>query len=469
MPGYNLKNRHIYIAIFLALLLIPALTFSQVKEKEKPKPTTRILIVFDASQSMFGRWQSDMKIAIARKLLSNLLDSLKNVPDLELALRVYGHQKPFPPQDCDDTKLEIPFSKDNTDKIKYKLKTLVPKGTTPIASSLELAANDFTPCENCRNIIVLITDGIEECDGDPCAVSKALQKKGIALKPFIIGIGKDFSSAFSCVGTYFDASSEQEFHQALNIVISQALNSTTAQVNLLDFYGNPTETNVNMTFYDNFSGLIKYNFIHTMNNMGLPDTLVLDPLTNYNLVVHTIPPVEVDSIKLTPGKHSVIPVDVPQGYLTLKMVGNNLKNVNDIEAIVRQAGKMETLNIQSFNQTEKYIVGKYDMEVLCLPRLYINDIDVAQSSTTTVEIPQPGIAVIQTSANGYGSLYQENDNKLKWVYNLRGNTTQESLILQPGKYRVVFRTKYTNKSAYTVEKSFKVQSGSSVTVKLFRN
>jgi len=418
---------------------------------------------------MFGRWQSDMKITIAQKLLSNLLDSLKNVPDLELALRVYGHQKPFPPQDCDDTKLEIPFSKDNTDKIKYRLKTLVPKGTTPIASSLELAANDFTPCENCRNIIVLITDGIEECGGDPCAVSKALQKKGIALKPFIIGIGKNFSSVFNCVGTYFDASSEQEFHQALNIVISQALNSTTAQVNLLDSYGNPTETNVNMTFYDNFSGLVKYNFIHTMNNMGLPDTLVLDPLTNYNLVVHTIPPVEVDSIKLTPGKHSVIPVDVPQGYLTLKMAGNNMKNVSDIGAIVRQAGKMGTLNIQSFNQTEKYIIGKYDMEILCLPRLYINDIDIAQSSTTTVEIPQPGIAVIQILANGYGSLYQENDNKLKWVYNLRENTTQESLILQPGKYRVVFRTKHTKKSAYTVEKSFKVQSGSSVTIKLFRN
>lgn len=418
---------------------------------------------------MFGRWQSDMKITIAQKLLSNLLDSLKNVPDLELALRVYGHQKPFPPQDCDDTKLEIPFSKDNTDKIKYKLKTLVPKGTTPIASSLELAANDFTPCENCRNIIILITDGIEECGGDPCAASKALQKKGIALKPFIIGIGKDFSSAFSCVGTYFDASSEQEFHQVLNIVISQALNSTTAQVNLLDFYGNPTETNVNMIFYDNFSGLIKYNFIHTMNNKGLPDTLVLDPLTNYNLVVHTIPSVEADSIKLTPGKHTVIPVDVPQGYLTLKMVGNYAKNVNDIEAIVRQAGKMGTLNLQSFNQTEKYIIGKYDLEVLCLPRLYINDVDIAQSSTTTVEIPQPGIAVIQMSANGYGSLYHENDNKLKWVYNLKKNTTQESLILQPGKYRVVFRTKYTNKSAYTIEKSFKVQSGSSVTVKLFRN
>jgi len=410
-----------------------------------------------------------MKITIARKLLSNLLDSLKDIPDLQFALRVYGHQKQYPPQDCDDTKLEIPFAPGNTEKIKAKLKTLIPKGTTPIASSLELAAEDFTPCDNCRNIIVLITDGLEECGGDPCAVSKALQKKGIMLKPFIIGIGKDFSTAFSCVGTYFDASSEQEFQQALNIVISQALNSTTAQVNLLDSYGNPTETNVNMTFYDNFSGLVKYNFIHTLNNKGLPDTLTLDPLSMYNIVVHTIPPVEIDSVTLTPGKHTIIAVDAPQGYLNLKVGGNNSNAAKDVKAIIRQKDKMETLNLQSFGETEKYIVGKYDLEVLCLPRLYINDVDIAQSSTTTVEIPQPGIAVIMMSANGYGSVYQEDDNKLKWIYNLTENTTQESLILQPGKYRVVFRTKYTTRSAYTVEKSFKVTSGTSVSVKLFQN
>jgi len=425
--------------------------------------------VFDASQSMYGRWQSDMKITIAQKLLSNLLDSLKNVPNLELALRVFGHQKQFPPQDCDDTKLEIPFAKDNISRIKNKLKTITPRGTTPIASSLDASADDFTPCDNCRNIIILITDGMEECGGDPCAVSKNLQKKGIILKPFIIGIGKDFSNAFSCVGTYFNAGNEQQFQQALNIVISQALNSTTAQVNLLDTYGNPTETNVNMTFYDNFSKLVKYNFIHTMNNKGLPDTLILDPLATYHLVVNTIPPVEVDSITLTPGKHTIIPVDVPQGYLSLKVGGTNSNVVKDVKAIVRQQGKMETLNLQSFGETVKYLTGKYDLEVLCLPRLYIKDVDIAQSSTTNVEIPQPGIAVLQMSANGYGSVYQEDNNKLKWIYNLPENTSQETLILQPGKYRVVFRTKFTNRSAYTVEKSFIVKSGVSVSVNLFQN
>ncbi len=446
--------------------------FSQKKKdaEDPPPPLTRILFIFDCSQSMYGRWQSDTKINIAQNLLSNMLDSLKNVENLELALRVYGHQKNFPPQDCNDTKLEVPFDKNNSKRIAHKLKGLVPRGTTPIAFSLEKSADDFPVCkENCRNIVILITDGLEECGGDPCAVSQSLQKKGIILKPFIIGIGKNFKESFDCVGTYFDATSEMEFNKALNVVISQALNSTSAQVNLLDEMGKPTETNVNMTFYDNFSGLIKYNFIHTMNNRGMPDTLIIDPLVKYDLIVHTIPPVRKDSIVLVPGKHSIIAIDAPQGYIKLKSMGSNNVNLRNLQCIIRKKGRCETLNVQSFNQTEKYLTGSYDLEVLSMPRLIINDVVVKQSSTTTVEIPMPGIAVINKLVEGYGSLYVIEDNKMKWIYNLLEKETMESLILQPGRYIVVFRGRMSTKSISSIEKEFKIESGITTTVNLYRN
>lgn len=454
-------------AVLLILTNISSV-YAQQEEKELPPPLTRILFVFDASQSMYGRWQSDMKITIARQLLSKLLDSLETVENIELALRVYGHQYNFPPQVCNDTKLMVPFSDDNIPEIKTRLRSLSPKGTTPIAYALEQAGYDFPDCDNCRNIIVLITDGLEECDGDPCAVSRSLQKKGLILKPFIIGIGRNFAEAFDCVGTYYDASSEQEFREALKVVISQALNSTTMQVNLLDQYGKPTETNVNMTFYDNFSGLVKYNFIHTLNNKGVPDTMVIDPLLNYNIVVHTIPPRKVDSVALTAGKHTVVAVDAPQGTLELRLESRD-KIVKDLKAIVRQNDEMKTLNIQTFGQTEKYITGLYDLEILCLPRMYIEDVEVKPDYTTTIEIPLPGIAVIDKEANGYGSLYLEEENELKWIYNFRDNAIQrETILLQPGRYRAVFRSKYSNRSAFTVEKSFTVESGKSINVNLYR-
>ncbi|MBK9638483.1 MAG: hypothetical protein IPO63_11975 [Bacteroidetes bacterium] len=50
------------------------------------------------------------------------------------------------------------------------MEEISPSGTTPIARSLEECGGDF-PKSQARNIIILITDGIEECNGDPCAVS----------------------------------------------------------------------------------------------------------------------------------------------------------------------------------------------------------------------------------------------------------------------------------------------------------
>ena len=150
---------------------------------------------------------------------------------------------------------------------------------------------------------------------DPCAVSRLYQKKGIILKPFVIGVGLDDSwkETFDCVGRYFDASKESDFTNILNVVISHVIDNTTAQVNLLDENGEPTETNVNLTFYNDFTGVAKYNYIHTMNAYGNPDTMVIDPVLSYKVVAHTIPPVSVDSIILIPGKHTIIPLSTPQG------------------------------------------------------------------------------------------------------------------------------------------------------------
>ncbi len=452
----------------VALCFFFLLTFSSFKLNAQ-KSLTRIEFVFDASFSMFGQWQSGMKMDIAKKMLNDFLDSIQKVdnPNLEIALRCYGHQVPLRPErSCTDTKLEVPFGKNNITAIKNKLKQIVPKGTTPIAYTLEQCAGDFPvpSSTSVRNIIILITDGIEECDGDPCAVSAALQKKGIILKPFVIGIGLDQSylNTFGCIGKFYDASNESSFKNILNIVISQALNNTTAQVNLNDQIGKPTETDVNMTFYDEQTGIIRYNYIHTINNKGVPDTIVIDPIGTYKMVVHTIPPIEKKNIELIPGKHNIIAVDAAQGYMSIKTSGNS--NVN---CIVRKNGEMQTLNIQQLNSTEKYLIGKYDVEILTLPRIKLDKIDVSQSKTTTVEIPQSGSVTVQKPSEGYGSVYLEENNKLVWICNLNSYLTQETIILQPGRYRVEYRPKNAKESIYTIEKRFKIDSGISTPVKLF--
>ncbi|NQY12119.1 MAG: VWA domain-containing protein [Flavobacteriales bacterium] len=425
--------------------------------------------MFDCSRSMLADWKGgDKKIHVAKRLLKETMDSLSTLKNLELALRVYGHQSFVPPQDCGDTKLEVPFGPDNFEKIKQKLDEIQAKGTTPIARSLEKADQDFTPCDNCRNIIILITDGIEACDEDPCAVSLMLQRRNIVLKPFVIGIGmeKSFTDVFKCIGNYFDASNEATFKYALSIVVNQALNKTTTQVNLLDMMDEPTETNVNMTFYDNKTKIIKYNYMHTLDGKGNPDTVYLDPLSKYRMVVHTIPQIVLKDIDIRSGRHNIIGVDAAQGDIIIKQGGAAAPKSKKYACIMRKQDEMETINVQNIDETVRYLVGKYDIEILSLPRVIIEDVKVTQSHTTTVYIPSPGLAVISGLSVGYGSVYEEKNNELIWVCNLSEVFTRESLSLQPGRYRVVFRAKVARKSLYTIEKKFKVESGKTVSVKL---
>lgn len=452
--------------LFISILLFPLLLNAQGKGI-KNLPTTRILFVFDGSNSMYGQWNSDQKITIARKLLIELIDSLEQVPNVEMALRVYGHQSPVPPQDCNDTKLEVPFSENNAGTIRQKLRWIDPKGTTPIARSLELSAGDFPFDANARNIIILITDGIEACDGDPCAVSRALQKKGVMLKPFIIGIGLDvdFTETFKCVGKVFNAQEENQFKEALRVAIDQALNATTIQVNLLDSNEKPLETDVPLTFYDKVSGQVKYNYVHTMNNKGRPDTLVLDPLLTYKMVAHTLPPVTIQTIDPEPGKHKVYSVDAPQGSLQLKHPGGNMER--NLKFIVKLNGSDRILNVQQADYVERYICGRYDVEILCLPRVTMNGVKITQSEKTTLRIPQPGMLTILKSVGGYGGIYLESKNRLEFVISLDPqNNGSETFILQPGSYRVIYRAKNANEALYTIEKRFKIKSNGVENIRL---
>lgn len=451
------------ITLLVCFLLIA--TISSIAQP-KPAPINRILFVFDASQSMLARWQSGRKIDIARNLLFNMLDSLKHIENLEIGLRVYGHQKNYPPKDCDDTKLEVDFGSSQLvcDRIKAKLQMIKARGTTPIAISLEKGAYDFPKNENSRNIIILITDGIEECGMDPCAVSLLLQRENIILKPFVIGIGLDtkYKETFDCVGTYYDASKEKDFATVLEVVISHVINSTTAQVNLLDEQKNPTETNINLTFYDEFSGLAKYHFVHTMNNMGNPDTMSIDPILKYKVVAHTIPPVESDIISLIPGKHTIIPISTPQGELTIKMNSNET-----YPFVIKKDGEHQTLHVQNTNTTQKYLTGKYDIEVLTIPRFQIENVEIKQSELTSITLPSTGIANIILPSKGYGGIYQFKENIWEQIYSINENTEKLNLHLLPGNYKVVFRSKAAKQYMYTKEQNFKIISGKSELIRIY--
>ncbi len=428
----------------------------------------RILIIFDASNSMQAKYEGVTRIEAAKSLMNRIVDSLQRIPKLELALRIYGAEKMYPPGDCNDSHLAVPFALHNTAQIKSHVVPLKPTGITPIAHSLDLAADDFPPTP-ATNIILLITDGIEECGGDPCESARKLRERGIVFKPYILGIGisQEQSRTFDCVGQYFSVEEPNALLNVVNVVITQTMNRTTAQVNLLDQSGNPTETNVDMTFYDHFSGNIRYNYLHTLNPLHNPDTLTLDANPTYDVVVHTIPEVQKTNVKLEMGRHNIIALDAPQGKLQINRT-TGIYNFNyRIKTLVRKQGDAAILNMQDFNQDEKYLVGVYALEILTLPRIYLEGIQIEQGQTKNIDIPGAGELKLLTGEAGSGSIYLENKGDLQWVCNLDNNQTIQNYFLQPGSYRVEFRARSRKESAYTIEKKFSISTDKSVTVNLY--
>ncbi|MFY0672515.1 MAG: VWA domain-containing protein [Bacteroidia bacterium] len=458
MPIY-LKN--IKLAILFLAFAVCGFSF---KAKAQNAPVKhQILFVFDASGSMFGKWQGNLKIESAKKVLSKLVDSLDQLPNVTMGLRVYGHQFP---RDCKDTKLEVPFRNSNSGTIKSVLRDIKPKGITPIAYSLEQSANDFPKDDDAKNIIILITDGIEECNGDPCAVSERLQENHVVLKPFIIGLGIDRSlvTNFDCMGRFFNANNEKSLETILKVVVSNVLDKTTVQVNLLDHNKRPTETNVAMSFSDSQTGNIWYNLEHTLNADKTPDQFVIDAAPVYNLKVHTIPPIFKKAVELRPGENNVIDLKAAQGYLHLKMDGS--MEYKDLKCLVYDAKTGALINVQNIDSKVKYLTGNYRVEVLTLPRTTIENVKISSKATSNQMVLSPGQLVADYNGSFVGAIYKVGDKKLEMVKEIDPSARKAFMYLQPGHYRFVVRPANSDKTVYTKTKDFYIKSNGVIKVNI---
>jgi Ca-activated chloride channel family protein len=454
------------IAIFFLLLCVASIASAQELTQKLPEKS-RILFMLDASGSMYAKWENTLRITVAKKMLAQFVDSLRADENLELGLRVYGHQFDRRLHKCNDSKLEVPFSANNHDAIIQKLRLIKPKGTTPIAYSLEQAGSDFPSGDDTRNIIIIITDGIESCDGDPCAVSLALQKKGIFLKPFVIGIGMDkkFEEAFSCMGDFYDAADINAFQEALHTAVVQSLEETTVSVELLDEKNRPTETNVNVSFINNFTGISAFEFVHYRDQQGRPDSVEIDPVLNYDLVVNTVPPVVKENINLKAGQHNVLEINCPQGYVAVDLPGHS-EYKDGVTALVRNVDSGEIITHFQVPDKIKLLAGRYRLEVLALPKRTFN-ITVAPRATRQLALQQPGVVNFIGTSRGIGSLYEISETgSQRWIMDLDQNILRNVVAIQPGNYKIVFRSIEAKGSKYTAIRPFRVVPGASMKINL---
>jgi len=461
-----MNRRHIFLfSIFIIFHFLPA---GAQEYTQKPPEKTRILFLLDGSGSMLAPWGPTLRINAAKRFLADMVDSLRVNQDLELALRVYGHQFHRRYQRCDDSKLEVGFGRENHHTIIQKLNQIDPKGTTPIAYSLNEAANDFPEGTNVRNIIILITDGLESCEGDPCQVSLDLQKRSIYLKPFIIGLGmdKDAIEEFSCVGQYYDATNLREFRLALESALDQSLDKTTLSIELLDQNDQPTITDINVTFINNFTDRPVYEFVHYRDRSGKPDSVEIDAVLSYDIRVNTLPPLYVKNPVIRAGEHNVISIPCPQGSLQVTQ-----KNHSDyrqaLKVLIRERNKTAVLHTLDMGEVHQYLAGHYDLEITTLPSIKLKDLIIEPRQIRKIELPAPGILNITRNFTGIGSIYQVfPDGSESWIFNLPQDELITSLAIQPGRYKLVFRINRALGSKFTKVESFEILSGKTVNLLL---
>ncbi len=164
------------------------------------------------------------------------MDSIYKINNkVEFGLRVFGHQHAAQENNCYDTKREVMFSKDNRTQMQLRLADIHPAGVTPIAYSLQEAAeNDLLEENKYAYSIVLITDGGESCGGDICEVVKKLLDKKIYFKPYIVSM-VDYAplkTDYACLGNYLQATDEVSIAQSVDSIVTAfrpALVLTTAQ------------------------------------------------------------------------------------------------------------------------------------------------------------------------------------------------------------------------------------------------
>ena len=201
-----------------------------------------ILFIYDASGSMWGEMDGSTRVEIARSVLSQTINGLDQ--DRQLGLLVYGHREEG---DCEDIEYIIPLSASARSSITTEINKIRPLGRTPLARSAKLAIDELESSSQVATII-LITDGIESCDGDLCEVIQAAKAAGLDFKLHIVGFGiiGENIDPLQCAaqaggGSYYDAQDGKALSVMLNEATQKTLESDTEN---LAIYASKNNTSI---------------------------------------------------------------------------------------------------------------------------------------------------------------------------------------------------------------------------------
>ena len=446
----------------LALLMLLGIV-AQAQQPDK----TRLLLIMDCSNSMWDHWQSNSKIKVTQQVLLSFLDSISRQHDVDVALRVFGHLN----KEQFGTRLEVPFGTDNIYQLQSKIKTLVPQGGCTAAAALTDALSDFPATGSSRNLILIITDGMNglEADGDEganglsdeiCDVARQVQLSGVVVQTFVLSIGGNLSAHASCAGSVFPVVNEEEYSKTLYDIFRLSGHKAKVVLNMVDASGDLYETEHPVAFYDHRTGVIRQSTIYSVDGKLKPDTLLLDPLVTYDMSVFTHPPLRREAMQFSIDRVNTVDITVSEGTMKVAYSGQRPQwQQPKVDVIVRRAGSGDRVAAQEMGETGQYLAGRYDVEVQTLPVTTLRGVEVRGGAATELSVPMPGMLILSKPKGiTTGAIFRLRDGQVEFATDLNPSTAGERLLLQPGQYELVLHPQNATKYDKVQTKRFVIES-----------
>lgn len=213
--------RRAMVAIATALAVCPPTSWAQTAVA--PVGAGRAMIVLDASGSMWAPVGGRARIEVAREALGELLKGWD--PKVEVGLIAYGHRRK---NDCQDIEVLSPAGPVDAAKLNALAGRITPQGMTPLSAAVKQAAEALKYTER-RATVILISDGIETCKADPCALGAELKRLGVDLRAHVIGfaVQRQDEGGLRCLasatgGKYFSAGDAAQLREALRAAGQEA-------------------------------------------------------------------------------------------------------------------------------------------------------------------------------------------------------------------------------------------------------
>ena len=211
MKMHFLSFMKFLLIIIMGASLLPAATIAA--------ENSQMFFILDGSGSMWGDAGGQTKIEAAREVMNTLVPSLP--PELRIGLAAYGHRRKG---DCKDIEVLMRSSEGNRDELLSHVQSIRPKGKTPIADTIKLVV-ETVKTDEAETVIVLVSDGKETCEPDPCGVVRALKETGINFILHAVGFGVKGEAVeqLQCIaqaggGRYFQADDVAGLNEALTTV-----------------------------------------------------------------------------------------------------------------------------------------------------------------------------------------------------------------------------------------------------------